>query len=737
MSNSSVPSLLCPPAAIDWYEQGQPLSRTFDDVYFSTVDGLAECRHVFLQPSQLSTRWQQLTPTDRFTVAETGFGSGLNFLATHQLWHQHAPQQAELHYLSVEKYPLTINHIKKNLTLFSELQPFADALIEQYPRALNPGFHRLEFSLSQQRRIHLTLIFADAEQGLAQCLGHPHPIFRAQTAKVDAWFLDGFSPSKNPDIWTPNLFNSLRELSKAGTTVATFTAASMVRRSLENEGFNVSKASGFGKKREMLSAYLEKATYESSQTPSPNDYPNSPRRHRWPVPWWYCAPWHSASLSVQSSGVAPAAEKRALIIGAGLAGCHTAYQLARRGWQVTLIDQHEQVAAEGSGNHQGALYAKLSHRRETLGDFNLHCLQYAQRFYRQFWQQDPFIGQACGVVQLALTDKARQQQSTLLQAYPNDQQTVVRHVSAAEASQLANTPVSSDGLFYPQAGWLNPKRLCQQLIDHPNIKHLRGQRVEQLSGPLENTTNQWQALNDQNQIIATGDIAVITCAASSRHFEQTKHLPLKPVRGQVSYIDLKTHESSGSTSPSLPSAPFHSTSPSAALSTVLCGKGYVCPPTEQRYCFGASFAVKDTDISVRDNDHNTNVRNLHECAPELTEYLQQQAQHNGWQGRVSFRCASPDYLPLVGPAPIAASYQQQFALLKRNAKAAIVDSGDNHKGLYVSTGYGSRGLTYIPLCTELLISQIEGSPRPVDHALQENLHPGRFLIRELIRNNKP
>lgn len=223
-----------PPAILQWRNQ-QPYSARFDDVYFSRDNGLLETEYVFLQGNQLADRWQQLS-TPQFTIIETGFGTGLNFLCACQLWLETAPTDSALHFISVEKYPLSLPEITAALDLWPSLAQSKQVLLDQYLALLSNGTISVF-----NNRIHLTLLCGDASAQLATlvCL-------------ADAWFLDGFAPAKNPEMWQPALFSHMARLSHAETTFATFTSAGAVRRNLMAAGFSVQKRAGFGKKREML-----------------------------------------------------------------------------------------------------------------------------------------------------------------------------------------------------------------------------------------------------------------------------------------------------------------------------------------------------------------------------------------------------------------------------------------------------------------------------------------------------
>lgn len=225
-------------ATLEWRD-GLPYSTAFDDVYFSSDDGLLETEYVFIQGNALVSRWQSLADNN-FTILETGFGTGLNFLCACKYWLEHAPANAVLHFTSVEKYPLSHADMHKALQHWPALKPIADELLAQYTSLLNTGTAALF-----NNRIRLQVLFGDATECLSKL-----------DTKADAWFLDGFAPSKNPEMWQPALFEQMARLSHLETTFATFTSAGIVRRGLAAAGFKVNKQPGFGKKREMISGYF-------------------------------------------------------------------------------------------------------------------------------------------------------------------------------------------------------------------------------------------------------------------------------------------------------------------------------------------------------------------------------------------------------------------------------------------------------------------------------------------------
>ncbi len=212
-----------------------PRSEQFDDVYFSAVDGLAETRHVFLHGNNLPAAWQG---RDVFTIAETGFGTGLNFLAILKLWNDTDVHMRpkNLRFISFEKYPLSHDYIKHHLSPWSDVGDELSLFLSKYPVDINKEKYELDICGG----VDLVLYLGDVNDAIAKV-----------DDRVDCWFLDGFKPSGNPDMWSETVFDNIARLSQLGASFATFTSAGFVRRGLSAVGFDVKKIRGFGRKREM------------------------------------------------------------------------------------------------------------------------------------------------------------------------------------------------------------------------------------------------------------------------------------------------------------------------------------------------------------------------------------------------------------------------------------------------------------------------------------------------------
>lgn len=233
---------------ITWDDHGLPRSVIYDDKYFCTENGLLESEYVFCGGNRLRERFTRLSDSDVFTIGETGFGTGLNFLTAWKLWRESAPVSACLRFFSFDRYPLSQAELARSLGSWPSLSGEAAELVAQY-RPEEGTVQTLSFD---DGRVVLTLCFDDVLNALDR--------FRDERCTVNAWFLDGFAPSKNPEMWSDDVFRRMAVLSAEGTTVSTFTVAGFVRRGLNACGFRTTKPAGFGRKRQMLEGVFVSGT---------------------------------------------------------------------------------------------------------------------------------------------------------------------------------------------------------------------------------------------------------------------------------------------------------------------------------------------------------------------------------------------------------------------------------------------------------------------------------------------
>ena len=456
-----------------------PISKQFGDVYFSKDNGLLETRHVFLNGNDLTERLSQLHDYQYFCVGETGFGTGLNILTLWQLWQQvRLDNHSHLHVVSVEKFPLNKADLIRALNVWTELKPLAEKLIQQYPLPI-AGCHRLSFP---EERFSIDLWLGDAQD-----------IFPTipKTQTVNAWFLDGFAPSCNPDMWQANVLDHMVRLSDFGTTFASFSVAGVLKRGLKQHGIQISRPRGFGHKREMLKAiWLDTSQTETQSQDSETTIAAPPKSET-------------------------SKQRKIAIIGAGIAGLSSAWAFAQRGHQVTIYEQNEPLSG-ASGNPLALLNPKLCPIEQAHEHLMTLSWQHALNFYQQFK-----AFRSIQVQQIAL--KNADELSGLVEQYPEN-------VLTANTTLECFPETEFPSLTLHQAGAVSPHQLRDEILQHANI------RIEKVKiSRLESTDSQVTLWQDQ-QIIAITDHAIVCCAKQSA--ELFKNYPvLKPIRGQVSWVE--------------------------------------------------------------------------------------------------------------------------------------------------------------------------------------------------------
>jgi len=542
------------PARLEFAPDGTPFSASYGDVYHSAHGGPEQARHVFIAGNDLPQRWQG---KDRFVILETGFGLGLNFLASWQAWKNDAQRCRRLHFVSFEKHPFTAADLAIAQQAWPEFAEFAAELQQHWP-LLTPGVHRLHLDGGN---VILTLFFGDATQQL-----------RTVNAAVDAFFLDGFSPAKNPELWTPQLCKALARLSSEGTTLATWSVAGHVRQALIEAEFDLEKRPGFAGKRQMLSGRFRS---------------RRPNRHQ------------------------PPAERRAIVIGAGIAGSATAYALAAAGWRVTVLEQAATPATGASSNLAGML----------------------------------------------------------------------RPLPSVDDNRISRLT---------RAGFFATRARLAALAAFPERIELRcGTTVDR----LERVDNQWQAIDAAGKVIAAAPILIMASGATATRFTQFAWLPQRPARGQVSHLPATA---------------------TPALEIVVCRQGgYAMPEVDGLRLIGATSQLDDAEPAERLADHVENLQKLAFNLPGFAAAIAPATLH----GRVGFRPMSPDRLPIVGPVP-----EPQFAGAPR------LRALPRQPGLWCMQGFGARGIVWSMLMADLLLSQLEGEPLPLENDLVDALDPGRFLL---------
>ncbi len=646
-----LPALI--PAELTFDGDGVPYSKQYKDVYHSRHGALAQARHVFLTGNALPERWNRAS---QFVILETGFGLGLNFLATWQAW-RNSGSSCRLHFISVEKHPFRCDDLATGLTGFGELAPLSTELLEAWP-LLTTGFHRLHFD---DDRVSLTLLLGDAALLLPRL-----------DARVDAVFLDGFSPAVNPEIWCPDVLRNLTNLCQSDATLSTWCVAGAQRRALIAEGWKVERQPGFAAKREMLKAHRS----GSNAVPPKGTCFSAP-----PAPIFY-APEHDTKHSTQ----------HAIVIGAGLAGANIAERLAARGWDIDVFEKHSAPAMEASGNPSGVVLPQLAKDDALAARFSRACYLYLIHRLTGLTDVD---WTACGVLQIArdAAHEVMQQETIDALKLPSE---FASFLSRHDAQQKLGHNVSHGGWWFPRGGSMNPSTLCAALLarHHNHVQCHFNVPVARLSWSAKN----WSVHSPDGVCLASAPHVVLANAHAANLLLPTP-LPMTSIRGQVSYISSSL----------LPD-----------INTVLCRHGYLTPARDGTVCVGASFVNDDMDLTTRSTEHQENLQRLEEILPGSSSGLDAKS----LCGRVGLRCATADRMPMIGSVADAAT---------KPSGTPTLESIRRLSGLHVLLGLSARGIVWAPLAAELLASQMNNEPLPVDSNTVRAVDPARFYLRALRR----
>ena len=679
-------------AQVHFNESGTPVADHFDDVYFSNDSGIDETQHVFVAGNDLADRWQQW-PNPTFVIAETGFGTGLNFLVAMRAFNKFRAANPDhplkrLYFITTEKFPLPQQDMQRALEAFPALKDEAQALASLYPMGLE-GCHRLHFD---NHSTTLDLWIGDVHELLPQWHSPVNGL-------IDAWFLDGFAPSKNPDMWTDALFSQMARLSKTGTTFGTFTAAGIVKRGLAGVGFTIKKRNGFGRKRDMLTGVFDR------------DNENVQHKLRLPAGPYY----RYANDSLDKTS-------KVAVVGSGLAAATACLALVKRGICTTLYFDGDTLASGASGNPQGGFYPQLHSEASIASRIQAHSFLYARQAYDHTIEHVKACGLAdvahdfCGVIQLSFNDKVAERQNKLAAAdvWP---EALIKPVDSKEVSDIANLPLPYSGLYIGLGGWLSPPQLVTAMIEEalqsgkltlkPNHTYVSHEAVETTKQRVQIRFNLDSAENEE---VIAADHLILALGAGAVNASDFDSLSLRPVRGQVEAIPTQM--------------------PIEQLNTVLCHKGYMTPVFEGRHALGSTYVKNDLSTDVRGDETEMNLA-THEQALANTDIVQA-LQHDG-KARAATRLGSPDHQPVVGALHNFDSLKELYTMLgvgKPLTSAPVLPSSV----VSTLTCLGSRGLTTAPLMAEVLVSSLCNEPLPLSNDLLNAVNTSRFMTREAIRS---
>ena len=601
---------------VAWRADGVPRSERFDDIYHTETGALAQSRHVFLGGCGLPEAW---AGRPQWLILETGFGLGLNFLTTWQAWRADAQRPRMLHFVSVEAHPVGAEDLLRAAGAYPELRPLAEELVAQW-HGLLPGFHRLAFDGG---RVLLTL-----------CIGDVQPMLRAQRFEADSLFLDGFSPQQNPAMWSPDTLKAVSRFARQGTGLATWTFARAVRDALSQNGFQLERRQGLPPKRDCLRGVFAPAWTVRRRGPAPE--------------------------RIEAPG-------RCAVIGAGLAGAAVAASLARRGWQVTVLDAAERPASGASGLPVGVLAPHVSPDDALLS-------RLTRAGIRATWLE----------LERLLEAGRDWRASGVLERRPEGDTRVPIGWSGtgpneswpANAAQLAKAglPAGAPALWHARAGWVRPSRLIGAWLREPGVEFRGNAAVARLARGADG----WQLFDAAGHLLSAAERVVVAAGFESGRF--APGLPLQPVRGQVAWGHMASDLE-------LPATPLN-------------GDGHLIAhvPDDAEgallWLAGATFDRDSTDLAATAADSDANRERLARLHPDAAASLAPAFERGEVHTWVGVRCASGDRRPLVGPLDV-----------------------DDAAGLWACTALGSRGLSFAALCAELLAAQWHGEPLPLPATL--------------------
>jgi tRNA 5-methylaminomethyl-2-thiouridine biosynthesis bifunctional protein len=640
---------------IEWLDDGtaggSPYSPRFGDRYRSELGGLEQAQEVFLKGCGLPEAW---AGQPQWCVLETGFGLGLNFLVTWQAWKADQQRPRLLHFVSTEAFPASAEDVLRSAQTHPELLPFAQELQRQL-WGLLPGMHRLVFEGGQ---VLLTL-----------CIGDAKAMLRDPSFHADSVYLDGFSPQRNPDIWDVHTFKAVAKCCRRGTRVATWTVARSVRDALAQCGFVVKKVPGTPPKRDNLQGEYNPAWEPKTSRAAP------PRR----------------------------TAARCIVIGSGLAGGAVAASLARRGWQVTVLDAGDAPASGASGLMAGVLAPHVSPDDSLLSRLSRSGIR------AMLQQADMRLQSGSDWAPTGVLEHCVEHARQLPAAWQNTASPLAEHASKlpsagknpgalaqaasdwtrpATPEQLAacGLPADTPALWHVQAGWIKPARLVEAWLSSPGVTWRGNAPVSQ----LVRQGGVWQALDATGQVLASAELIVLACGYASRALAATagliSPLALQPIRGQASWA---FHQPGASdTMPAFPVNGHGSLVPAVPLAD---GLAWVA---------GSSFERDNTRTELRREDEQHNFSKLQTLLPAVAQGLAAQFETGQVQGWAGVRCATPSRLPSLGP----------------------LGSGET-PDVWVCSGLGSRGLTFAALCAELLAARLHGEPLPLEQRQADALLP--------------
>lgn len=649
------------------WRDGQPYSERFDDIYYSSSDtesipGENEFKHVFFSNNGLPERWNNNVD---FIIAELGFGSGLNCILTIREWLNHlAKTQSKkcLHYIAIEKFPLSPQAITEIISRYPQLKTYCDEIVNSYPPAVEAAHTRYLFN----NRVAIHYRFMDVFEALQN-----------ERLNVDAWYLDGFSPAKNAAMWSLALFEKLAQNSHPGTRCSTYTSAGFVKRNLQAAGFSVKKVSGYGRKREMLTAVYNR---ENNTALKYSD-----------KPWFFSPP--KARFTA----------KKATVIGAGIAGLTIALALIKRGWRITLIDRQNGVAKETSANPAAVSYPRLSVNNDTDTAFytaafcyNLHSLHALAENSQQIFCTDSGL--------LQLMDKTRSEQIIKKFDFNNKFFSIKDELFCSKNIILPSVISTAQSfVFYKTATVVQPPVLCNAL------KQECGESLNFIQAEISNVKHDGEkwCCYSSNQLCNEAQVLIVASGVDVNELGLPLTFPLQAIRGQAAELNANAS--------------------SIKIQHAINTGFYLTPAINSKHYLGATYKRDSGSLETTKEEND-------ELFSSLNDYFQgvfkKEDICDAWAG---FRSMSKDRVPIVGAVCDPVYVKEYYGDICHGKANKDYPPVKYLPGLYISAAHGSRGFTTSFLAAEIIAAMIEGEPLPVTKKVIDYISPSRFIVNNLKR----
>jgi len=583
----------------------------------------------------------------QWCVLETDFGLGFNFLSTWQAWKADPDRPRILHFAACAPLAVSRSELLQAAADLPGLLPLAQQLAAQW-QGLLPGLHRLSFE--------------DGHVLLSLGIGDAHDMLKLQTLTADSIFLNGLTPQHPAPGWELNTLKAVARCCRRGSRLAFRELAPGMLEGLKHCGFELIKSPGLPADAHMLQALF-----------NPGWEPKTPQK--------IAKTWSGKT-------------KRCVVIGAGLAGAACAASLARRGWQVTVIDAHKAVASGASGLPAGMLAPHVSPDDSTLSRLSRQGL-------RATWQtarsrlHEGLDWQACGVLQRRFDSSG-----ALPANWPDAGKSWSRMATAADGS----IPAPDSALWHDAGGWIKPQKLVHALLVGAGIRTCLGVKIDRLQR-MPGLEPLWQLQTASGECIAEASLVVLAAGfdsaallkSSQMEGSLTTAMPLQALRGQLAWglvpsnaiLPASPVNGDGSFIPSFPAPQNPGGEPEQGMAS--------------HWLMGATFERDAANGDIKNEDQMALLGRLRHLLPATAASLAPEFELGQARAWVGVRCASPDHLPLVGAL-------DETAL----------------PGVHVCTALGSRGLTFAVLCAELLAAWLHDEPLPVEKRLADSLRASRF-----------